>query len=103
MLRGLLPAMPGKTWADSAGHREAGSLTPPRHWRTKANAARVRGRAVRTRRRREAKEKAAAPGVGPGARWWCDDDEGRPGPYNPAIVAGEERWPSPPASESVYQ
>lgn len=52
-LSGLF-SMPGN-FCPSTGQRVEGSSRPPRHWRTKANAARVSGRTVRRRRRREAK------------------------------------------------
>jgi hypothetical protein len=46
--------MPGKL-CRSVGQAEVGSVRPPRHWRTKANAARRRGKRVRRRRTRMAK------------------------------------------------
>jgi len=38
-------------------------VTPPRHWRRKAKAARVRGRKVKRRRRREVEECLFAPAI----------------------------------------
>lgn len=51
--RGLF-SMPGNIWV-SVGQREAGSWSPPRHWRTKAKQARARGSVVRSRIIREEK------------------------------------------------
>ncbi|RWW77087.1 hypothetical protein BHE74_00014778 [Ensete ventricosum] len=47
-------SMPGNLCV-SVGHAEAGSLSPPRHWSTKAKEARARGSTVRRRMTRDAK------------------------------------------------
>lgn len=48
--------MPGKWWEPGGVKRVAGSLMPPRHWRTKAMAAKDTGRSVRRRRIFEVKD-----------------------------------------------
>ncbi|KAL6981101.1 hypothetical protein U1Q18_022731, partial [Sarracenia purpurea var. burkii] len=50
-------SMPGNLWDSSGDQRAMGSsMPPPRHWRTKAKRARVRGRTVRRRRSLKANE-----------------------------------------------
>lgn len=55
---GEVVSIPGNFREASGDQREAGSSSrpPPRHWRRKAKAARVRGRRVRSRRSFEAKD-----------------------------------------------
>jgi len=49
--------MPGKYWWEPPGEeRVVGSVTPPRHWRMNAMAAKDTGRRVRRRRILETKE-----------------------------------------------
>lgn len=56
-------SMPGNWWR-TGDHRLTGSsLRPPRHWRTKAKKARVRGRRVRRKSSRDANA------------WYADADD----------------------------
>lgn len=70
---GVGSAMPGKAWE---GQREVGSSTPPpRHWSTKASAASVSGRTVRSR---SSWRQAAPPPEGACAGGMEDADLSRP-------------------------
>lgn len=53
-----------------------GSVTPPRHWRRKAKAARVRGRMVKRRRRREVEEVVGGCLFAPAIVWEVQLEEG---------------------------
>lgn len=67
-------SMPGNKWLEPGGaQRVVGSVTPPRHWRTKAKAARVSGRMVRRRRSFEVKDwedDVVCDGRRGAWRWW---------------------------------
>lgn len=90
--KGPLFSMPGKRCV-LVGQRAAGSSTaPPRHWRTKASEASVRGRAVSSSRIFAAKPCCEAPAGGGGRKW----------PLRPPAIGkdGDGTMFRPP--ESVY-
>lgn len=73
--------MPGNSWW-SGDQRVTGSLRPPLHCRTKAKEARIKGRVVRSKRRREVKN------------WEEEEDEevGLAEDCRPAIRIAERGW-----------